>query len=260
MQHFEGPPSKNKDTPLEHMKPTAERLARVHDPIVKAALNVSLPKPGEKKIAIMTMGGPASGKGTVLKQVSAAGHPMVLVDPDHVKGQLPEYRQTVPPAGSNKPTFKGAAAMVHEESSFLAKRIRSEAVDAGHHIVIDGTGTNAKKFIATMKELKEKGYEVQVHFPHLEHDTGLERAKARASGSGRYVPDSFISHSYSLIDNNVEKIMAAAKEHGASFHMYDASKKGHPLSFSQVGGTETVHSPEHHEAFTNRTKRPLPGK
>jgi len=259
LQHFEGSVSKNKDNPLQNMRPTKERKARVHDPVVKAALAVPLPKSGEKKIAIMTMGGPASGKGTVLKQVSTAGTPMVLVDPDHVKGQLPEYRKAVPPKGSDKPTFKGAAAMVHEESSFIAKRIRNEAVAAGNHLIIDGTGTNSKKFIETMKDLKSKGYEVQVHFPHLEHDEGLKRAKSRAEGSGRYVPDAFISHSYSKIDNNVEKIMAAAKEHGASFHMYDAGKKGHPVSYSQKGGKETIHSQEHYSAFTGRTKRPDPG-
>lgn len=248
MDHFQGRPG-TKDEPLKNMKPTEERKTRVHDPIVKEALNVPLPAPGAQKIAIMTMGGPASGKGTVLREMGAStgkGGKMVLVDPDHVKGQMPEYKKALDP----KNTFRGAAAMAHEESSFISKRIRDEAISRGNHVVIDGTGTNAKKFLATMDNLKSNGYEVHVHYPHLDEATGLGRAKARAEGSGRYVPDEFVSTSYKGIDKNVEHIMSKAD----NFHMYDA-KNGHTPIYSKVGGKETVHNETAMAAFKGRKKQ-----
>lgn len=177
-----------------------------------------------KPVAILTMGGPASGKGVVLGKLHEHGvdqSTFVHVDPDEVKGKLPEYQAQVPKGGGK--TFIGAAAQVHEESSFVAKQIRDRAIDAGHNVVIDGTGGNADKFIQMIDHLKAKGYDVQVHHPHLDVDEGVKRALARAERGGRHVPEKFIRETYENIERALPRIQEAA---GSSYHRYDA-KDGH---------------------------------
>lgn len=174
-----------------------------------------------KPIAIMTMGGPASGKGVVIGKLEKHGldtSKFVHVDPDEVKGKLPEYKAQVPKDGGK--TFMGAAAQVHEESSFVAKQIRDRAIEGGHNVIIDGTGGNAKKFIEQIKSLQDKGYEVQVHHPHLEMEEGVKRALARAERSGRHVPEPFIRETYSNIAKAESQIREAA---GSGYARYDAA-------------------------------------
>lgn len=238
--HFSGHPEKGG-------QPNAERKV-LHDEIVKEALARAEPaKPGEQKVAIMTMGGPASGKTSMLRGIDDSK--FVKVDPDDIKGKLPEYQQATHPDA----TFRGAAAMAHEESSFLAKRVRDEAIDRGNHVIIDGTGANAEKFLATYQMLKDKGYEVQVHMPHLSVEEGVSRALARAEKTGRYVPKEFIQKAYENINANAERIMAKVD----NFHLYDASTKGHPKTLTKEGGDSgrtVVHNQAAFKAFQERPK------
>lgn len=178
----------------------------------------------EKPVAIMTMGGPASGKGVVIGKLKEKGldtSKFVHVDPDEVKGKLPEYQAQVPKDGGK--TFVGAAAQVHEESSYVAKQIRDRAISSGHNVVIDGTGGNAKKFVEMINHLKDKGYDVQVHHPHLDMEEGVKRALARAERSGRHVPEKFIRETYSSISKAEGQIREAA---GSGYTKYDAAN-GH---------------------------------
>lgn len=181
---------------------------------------------GERPVAIMTMGGPASGKGVVLDKLYANGldktH-FVHVDPDEVKKALPEYKAQVPEHSGR--TFMGAAAQVHEESSYVAKQIRDKAIAGGHHVVIDGTGGNAAKFIELMEHLKSKGYDVHVHHPDLGEDEGVKRALGRAERSGRHVPEPFIRDTYQKIAAATDKIAAAAPH----YTRYDASDGHRPV-------------------------------
>lgn len=200
----------------------------------------------EKPVAILTMGGPASGKGVVLKKLEKHGldtKTFVHVDPDEVKGKLPEYQAQVPkgtfsktPDGKEKfegagKTFVGAAAQVHEESSYVAKQIRDKAIAGGHNVVIDGTGGNPKKFIELMQHLEKKGYDVQVHHPHLDVDEGVKRALDRATKSGRHVPEPFIRQTYDAIAKAEKEIIAAAP----NYTRYDANNGHVPIESRKKG-------------------------
>jgi len=54
------------------------------------------------------------------------------------------------------------AALVHEEPSYLAKALRSDAIEAGDNIVIDAVLSDADKAVALGSQLAEAGYEVWV--------------------------------------------------------------------------------------------------
>ena len=248
--HYSGDPSKGG-------KPSAERAHDVHEPIMREALNVPPAAPGEQKVAIMTMGAPASGKSSALRGVDTSK--FVKVDPDDIKTKLPEYQQAT---ADKDNTYRGAAAMAHEESSDVAKRIMAQGIANGNHLIIDGTGSDAGKFIAKMNQLKAAGYHVHVTMPHVEEEEGISRLKSRAESTGRMVPEKFARDAYKSIPSNFEKIAHQAD----SFKLYDnggaaprivyqGSKSGVGLS-SQVGklmekhgsGGEVVHD----RAFMDR--------
>ena len=196
--------------PGEGGKASAARVAAVHDPIMHDALDKVEPVPaGEQKVAIMTMGAPASGKSSMLRGIDQSK--FVKVNPDAIKDGIPEYAKAI--ADPNN-TFRGAAPMAHEESSHIAKQIMAKAIEQGKHIIVDGTGMDADKFNAKIDAFHAAGYHVHVSMPHLEHEEGarrmVERANALGPNGGRYVPDAIVKHAYDTIPHNFFKIAAKA--------------------------------------------------
>jgi predicted ABC-type ATPase len=224
-------------------KPTDERKEKVHDPIIEHFFKTagdSKAKPGEQKTAILTMGGPASGKSSMGLNTTN----MVHVDPDLIKEKIPEFRDALHPDH----TFRGAAAMVHEESSHLAKQIRQRALDEKHHIFIDGTGANGKKFGELIDHLKSRGYDVHVHMPDLHVDEGVKRAGDRAAKSGRQVPEGFIRDTYKAIAASWKGIAQKADH----FTMYNANKAKTEKAFEIHHGEKTVHDKAFHDEMYKR--------
>ena len=164
------------------------------------------PKEGEKKRAIFMVGGPAAGKSSMLKQRFSedemAQH--VVINPDEIKNMLPEYRRGV------KQRFWPAANNVHEESSYLSKRIFDEAAGSGKHLLVDGTGGNPRKYENQMDRLRSMGYEIQMMHMDKPAEQGVADAMGRAGRSGRYVPESVIQHTYNAIPGSVERLKPRA--------------------------------------------------
>jgi len=221
--------------PDEGGKPTEARKALVHDPIITKAFQGKTPvAKGEQKIAIMTMGAPASGKSSGLNGIDTSK--FVVVDPDSIKGKLPEYKKATQDRNN---TYKGAAAMAHEESSALAKQITKKAIEEGHHVLIDGTGANQASFLKKLKELKENGYHVHVIGSHLDVGQGLERARVRSGSEGRHVPEEVIKEAYHSVPKNFEAISKAAD----SFHFMDNRGKESKQVWSKDEDGEHAHDP-----------------
>lgn len=215
--------------------PSKARTDNIHKPIIADFFRGKKPAgKDEKKIAIMTMGAPASGKSSGLRNVDLSK--FVAVDPDDIKGRLPEYKKAT---GDRNKTYKGAAAMAHEESSHIAKMIAKKAIDDGHHVLIDGTGANKESFIKKMKQLKDKGYHVHVSMSHLDADEGLARAKARADDVGRHVPDKFVKDAYKTVPKNFLDI----SKHADTFKVSDNRGKGGRTVWSKDEDGEHPHDP-----------------
>lgn len=222
---------------------TPDRHNGVHAPIIANALNVPAPPPGKKPVAILTMGGPGSGKSSVLRNIDQSG--FVKVDPDAIKEKLPEWKAMTNPANS----YRGAAAAAHEESSYLAKQIRDQAIAEGKNVVIDGTGNKSDKMVDLINRLKENGYETHVHFAHVPTQTGVDRAMSRSEGSGRYVPPQFIEGAYKSIPGNFGKIAAAADR--AYLHDNGGDKARQVMS-KEPGKGWTEHDPEFVKGFRDK--------
>lgn len=213
VDHKEGLPRETTDKyrlspPPRGAKPvySPERQA-VHQPIIDSffrspATGKPVPKPAEgaQKVAIVMMGGTASGKTTAVKRLLGVQKGSEIEDkgfvnfnPDDVKERLPEYGESIDFKGPDGETVtaRDAAFMVHEESSDVAHSVLARALNEGYNVVVDGTGKNADNHIETIKDLKRRGYRVQLVMPDVDiegPDGAAARAVARAERSGRFVP------------------------------------------------------------------------
>ena len=218
--------------------------APLHEEIKHAALDHVQPVPrDEHKIAIMTMGGPASGKSTLVSKMGIDPSKFVMVDPDGVKEMLPEYQaatgRTWQKGDGPRVAATDSARMAHEESSYLGKQIRDQAIKDGKNLVIDGTGANGPKFVDQVRRLQAQGYKVHLVYSDLTVEAGIPRMLERAQKNGRIVPVEFATPAYSTIAKNFQTISKAVD----SFDVYNASGSKTELAWSRgADGAETLHS------------------
>jgi predicted ABC-type ATPase len=184
--------------------------------------------------AIFTMGAPATGK-------SSMGEfdyqHIVRIDPDEIKGKLPEYRDGV------RSMLKSSAMNVHEESSTIAKQLRNEAMASNKNFLMDGTGKNATTYVEAIEAAQKAGYHVEVKMAYLDRDKAKERGDARAERSGRWVKPDVFETAHVEVPKNWERIARVAD----SARMYDTDvPRDTParLVWSFENGRETQHDPE----------------
>lgn len=187
---------------------------------------------GTQPVVIMMMGGPASGKSSMVRAMGIDESQFVIADADAIKERIPEYRVAVRNRGQK------AAAMAHEESSYLVKQIRNSAISDRKNLVIDGTGAKAKSYMDVIPELRKQGYHIQLLMADASVNVALPRAIERAEKTGRYVPDHFITDAYPKIPGSFKQVSPLVDE----FHVMDTgnAKMGEKprTLYSKVDGQE----------------------
>ena len=208
---------------------TPERQA-LHDEIVAKHFEGLTPADGRPEIMV-TGGGPASGKGSVLKGIDAPNH--VHIDPDLIKAELPEYQQGV------KLGRTDAAAFAHEESSYLRDRLAAEAVSRNFNAVIDGTGDNAlEKLAGKIASYRAGGARIVANYVTLDTDVAMQRMLARGRRSGRYVPEKYLRD----VHADIRAILPRAIEDGLfdEVTVWDNNGSKAVRMFHASGSTRTV--------------------
>lgn len=134
-----------------------EETQQRHDEIVaKAVLGIEEGVPISDRTASLMGGGSRSGKSSFLdseegKAFSRKGE-AVQVDVDEIKSDLPGFKL-------KEPEF------VHEESSYLGKRIVAAAQEREQRLFIDQTGNQSyAKRVAQVEDLKRTGYTVNARY------------------------------------------------------------------------------------------------
>ena len=137
--------------------------------------------PEDEPMAYFLGGGPASGKSSL---PTPGGGLAALIDPDAIKAKLPEYAQMLA-AGDSR-----AAAYVHEESSYVARKALNAASDRSISLVVDGTGDSSYSKMVGKVAVARAGGATRVEADYLTVDTdeAIRRATARAQATGRMVP------------------------------------------------------------------------
>lgn len=151
----------------------------LHRDIVDKTLAGAAPSPDAN--VLISGGGPASGKGSVVKVVSNDyfSAPRVHVDPDEFKQALPEYAQMVK-AGEDR-----AAGYAHEESSDIAGMVRRRALGEHRPLFMDQVGGGpAKKLKGRLDEVRASGMNAKMVVVDIPTDEALKRNLIRSQTPG----------------------------------------------------------------------------
>lgn len=136
---------------------------------------------------IFFAGGSGSGKSSLLSQIQKYTgintNEFVVVDPDRIKGRLPEFLQM----RESNPEL--AARVVHRESNYASEILLEAALRRGRHIIFDTTLANAEYFIGLVTRIKMMFPEYKLTLMHIEapvSEIGV-RLKARSEVEKRAV-------------------------------------------------------------------------
>lgn len=246
---------------------TPERLA-VHDAIIRDLLASYAGVPKERK-AIVLAGPPAAGKSTVIKihgqqfgvesTVDAKGNVTptnyATVNPDDLKAALTRYAGVPEDYRAAGLGPNETAALLHNESSDLSKRLQSALTIRGHNLIIDGTfAGSTEKQLAKVDRLRADGYTVSGVLVDGDVEQSLAQAGQRHladrlptqldSGGplqGRYVPLNLIEGQRNTAGAQSATFGRAHRSEAAiNFEAGQSRFDGGALIFDRTSGETTV--------------------
>jgi predicted ABC-type ATPase/2'-5' RNA ligase len=219
---------------------TKERAA-LHDKIINSFFEGKTPV--DEPTSYVLGGGAAAGKSTLVRERYAhLPKNMVLANADEIKEMLPEYGDDVTDA-----------AFVHEESSYISKKIAYMAASNSYNVIMDGTGDGEiwqlEKKVASMRPL---GQPVIGIYVTVDINSAIERSMRRAKRTGRYVPESVIRYSHHMVAKVYPDIIAG--DLYDSVNLYDASTRTPKLIAEEVGKSFNILDKEAYQRFLERGK------
>lgn len=208
----------------------------------------------EHPTLVVMVGGTASGKGTLrdayLEEMLSRGKKFAVVDSDAFKegnedlgiDGLPEYHMAIDqePGSGDRISSLDAAAIVHEESSWMAGEATNQALQRKINFVYDGTGKSADRYLELIDQAKARGYTIEAIIVHNEYEIALPRMLKRAEQKGRMVPPPIMEKTYAGIKTAVPQYIDGFDE----ITVYDTRGKSPKLAWRKTGTTNNVYDPQ----------------
>jgi lambda family phage portal protein len=171
---------------------TAERQA-IHEQILNKvftpeAIAAATPKAGEKPVLTVLGGRGGSGKSWFTSSGLVDRNTAIYVNSDDFKVALPEYE------GWN-------AALVHEESTYLALRAEKIASELGVNVIEDATMRSSGSTKSRIETFTSAGYTVHGYYMYVSPQEAMQRALGRfvrgAKGDkmGRFIAPEYLAES-----------------------------------------------------------------
>ncbi len=193
------PEFKPGETAFDHIDPasgdwTPERRA-LHDRIVRDYFEGTS---SQENPQLMFMGGGGgAGKTSAIRAGLIDVPPNgVTINADDLKELLPETKLMQQAGDSNW------AAAAHEESSYLAKRVREAGVERRVNITMDAVGSDPTKVAAQVEQARSAGYITRASYVSIDPEEGVRRARKRFEDAvtrgepGRQIPDNVVLNAH----------------------------------------------------------------
>lgn len=185
---------------------------RLADDLVKEELadkrSVSL---SSKPKAIIIAGQPGAGKSEVTdraeRQLMSEGYSVkdyIVIDIDEYRKNHPKYQNL------REENPRQAASLVQSEASYFGERLKEAAIEKRTNLIIDGTLSNPDKAEQMVRDLKTRGYEIEIHAVAVDSETSTQRVELRYQsgldrGKPRYVPEFVSTEAYKNIPESLER-------------------------------------------------------
>jgi len=227
----------------------SEDREALHDEIIDELYGRAVNVPTERR-AILAGGLPGAGKSTVLDGYAGIDRSRFLtIDPDEIKEELAK-RNLIPQVEDLSPME--ASDLVHEESSYIAKRLARRAQADGKNVIWDVTMSSLASTQRRIKTLQVGGYaKIDGIFVDIPTDTSQARATARhrigqneyRSGNGhggRFVPPELIRNHNDPVWGSVNRrTFEEVKTLFSSWSIYDNSADARPPRLIDSSDPET---------------------
>jgi hypothetical protein len=213
--------------------------AALHDEIVEEVWQANFANVPNEGKALFSGGLGGSGKGTALKKLPGdVKANYATIDPDGFKealaarGMVPDVEGMAPMEG---------AALIHEESSHLAKMIAARALAERKNVIYDQTMASEGSVTKRLDALAAAGYEPpQALFVDVpievsqaralsRHRNGLERYRNGEGYGGRFISPSIIAANATDqegFNSNNRVVFESLKSRFSSWSVYDNSVSG----------------------------------
>lgn len=197
-------------------------------------------------MVIFLGGGSASGKSSISNMLVQTfhdeGESVALIDPDKIKGMLPEYKQLT----KNNP--EQAAPILHDESSDISEKLYQAALKNKVNIIFDGTMKNADKYERLIQAAKAENYNISLVFADVPLQEAIRRAEIRFEIEQRRVPLEIIEQSHKGVPNSFYRL----KDKADSFYLYDTTHRHPELFYAKDEREIIVHNKERLERFYDK--------
>jgi len=151
---------------------------------------------------LYTCGPMGVGKSFTLQWLNKEGYlnmqeNMVKIDPDEIKGRMPEYQEY---------DKKMAATHCHRESAYMMEIAQAAAMQKNFNVWVDGSLKDAEWYAQQFERIRSKyhNYHIAIFYIGADEQTILHRVKERADGpDGRHVPPELVRASMASMDKTL---------------------------------------------------------
>lgn len=144
---------------------------------------------------VVFMAGAAGAGKSYIRSRTEDLRDLEVVDADQFKAAHPDY----------DPKNPGA---LHAWSSQMAREAYVAKLNGTDSFIYDGTGTNAEKYVAMIREAHAAGFRTEIVYVEVSRETSLERNAARE----RNVPEYIVNEQHDLLPTSIEIISREAGE------------------------------------------------